>query len=66
MIIHNIRLPKQSTVGDVINELKTKVGQSSCNFVCYIVALHASLLIGHILSFVFSLHRACLLMGSAP
>lgn len=22
---HNIRLPKQSTVGDVINELKTKV-----------------------------------------
>lgn len=25
VIIHNIRLPKQSTVGDVINELKTKV-----------------------------------------
>lgn len=25
MVIHNIRLPKQSTVGDVINELKTKV-----------------------------------------
>ncbi|CAK9152989.1 unnamed protein product [Ilex paraguariensis] len=24
-IIHNIRLPKQSTVGDVLNELKTKV-----------------------------------------
>lgn len=23
--IHNIRLPKQSTVGDVINELKRKV-----------------------------------------
>jgi hypothetical protein len=22
---HNIRLPKQSTVGDVINDLKTKV-----------------------------------------
>ncbi|XP_060958513.1 ubiquitin C-terminal hydrolase 12 isoform X3 [Cannabis sativa] len=25
VVIHNIRLPKQSTVGDVINELKTKV-----------------------------------------
>ncbi|CAM8884881.1 unnamed protein product [Rhodiola kirilowii] len=25
IVIHNIRLPKQSTVGDVINELKTKV-----------------------------------------
>jgi ubiquitin carboxyl-terminal hydrolase 7 len=28
---HNIRLPKQSTVGDVINELKTKVELSSPN-----------------------------------
>ncbi|XP_074282078.1 ubiquitin C-terminal hydrolase 12 isoform X1 [Silene latifolia] len=25
VVIHNVRLPKQSTVGDVINELKTKV-----------------------------------------
>ncbi|XP_010558916.1 PREDICTED: ubiquitin carboxyl-terminal hydrolase 12-like [Tarenaya hassleriana] len=25
VVIHNIRLPKQSTVGDVVNELKTKV-----------------------------------------
>lgn len=25
VVIHNIRLPKQSTVGDVINLLKTKV-----------------------------------------
>ncbi|CAN8237138.1 unnamed protein product [Cochlearia groenlandica] len=25
VVIHNIRLPKQSTVGDVINDLKTKV-----------------------------------------
>lgn len=24
-VIHNIRLPKQSTVGDVLNEIKTKV-----------------------------------------
>ncbi|KAF5782054.1 putative ubiquitinyl hydrolase 1 [Helianthus annuus] len=25
LIIHNIRLPKQSTVGDALNEIKTKV-----------------------------------------
>ena len=25
VVIHTIRLPKQSTVGDVINDLKTKV-----------------------------------------
>ena len=25
VVIHNIRLPKQSTVGDVLNEIKTKV-----------------------------------------
>lgn len=31
VIIHNIRLPKQSTVGDVINELKTKVELSHPN-----------------------------------
>uniref|UniRef100_A0A2P2MFR1 ubiquitinyl hydrolase 1 n=1 Tax=Rhizophora mucronata TaxID=61149 RepID=A0A2P2MFR1_RHIMU len=30
-VIHNIRLPKQSTVGDVINELKTKVELSHPN-----------------------------------
>ncbi|CAN7107268.1 unnamed protein product [Brassica rapa subsp. narinosa] len=29
VVIHNIRLPKQSTVGDVINELKTKVVELS-------------------------------------
>lgn len=28
VVIHNIRLPKQSTVGDVINVLKTKVSLS--------------------------------------
>ncbi|TXG58062.1 hypothetical protein EZV62_015891 [Acer yangbiense] len=31
VVIHNIRLPKQSTVGDVINELKTKVELSHPN-----------------------------------
>jgi ubiquitin carboxyl-terminal hydrolase 7 len=31
VVIHNIRLPKQSTVGDVINELKTKVDLSHPN-----------------------------------
>jgi hypothetical protein len=31
---HNIRLPKQSTVGDVINELKTKVHNFAYYFVC--------------------------------
>ncbi|KAF9664825.1 hypothetical protein SADUNF_Sadunf16G0058300 [Salix dunnii] len=31
VVIHNIRLPKQSTVGDVINELKTKVELSQPN-----------------------------------
>jgi len=30
---HNIRLPKQSTVGDVINELKTKVSSFASHFV---------------------------------
>ncbi|KAL7617605.1 ubiquitin C-terminal hydrolase 12 [Lactuca sativa] len=30
-VIHNIRLPKQSTVGDVLNELKTKVELSHPN-----------------------------------
>ncbi|PWA85934.1 MATH-like protein [Artemisia annua] len=30
-VIHNIRLPKQSTVGDVLNELKTKVELSNPN-----------------------------------
>ena len=29
--VHNIRLPKQSTVGDVFNELKTRVELSSPN-----------------------------------
>ena len=38
MVIHNIRLPKQSTVGDVINELKTKVVQYTWNLVCSIIA----------------------------
>ena len=38
MVIHNIRLPKQSTVGDVINELKTKVVQDTWNLVCSIIA----------------------------
>ncbi|KAF7847832.1 hypothetical protein BT93_L2533 [Corymbia citriodora subsp. variegata] len=28
VVIHHIRLPKQSTVGDVMNELKTKVDLS--------------------------------------
>ncbi|KAF5747748.1 hypothetical protein HS088_TW05G00475 [Tripterygium wilfordii] len=32
VVIHNIRLPKQSTVGDVINELKTKVNLSYFKF----------------------------------
>ena len=32
VVIHNIRLPKQSTVGDVIIELKTKVG--ACFMLC--------------------------------
>ncbi|MBA0596667.1 hypothetical protein Gorai_013477, partial [Gossypium raimondii] len=31
VVIHNIRLPKQSTVGDVIDELKTKVELSHPN-----------------------------------
>ncbi|KAD5961852.1 hypothetical protein E3N88_13325 [Mikania micrantha] len=31
VVIHTIRLPKQSTVGDVINDLKTKVELSSPN-----------------------------------
>ncbi|GKV41839.1 hypothetical protein SLEP1_g49320 [Rubroshorea leprosula] len=31
VVIHNIRLPKQSTVGDVINELKAKVELSHPN-----------------------------------
>ncbi|CAN0879148.1 Ubiquitin C-terminal hydrolase 12 [Linum grandiflorum] len=31
VVVHNIRLPKQSTVGDVINELKTKVELSNPN-----------------------------------
>ncbi|KAG8646912.1 ubiquitin C-terminal hydrolase 12 [Manihot esculenta] len=31
VVIHNIRLPKQSTVGDVINELRTKVELSHPN-----------------------------------
>ncbi|KAI7746246.1 hypothetical protein M8C21_000411, partial [Ambrosia artemisiifolia] len=30
-VIHNIRLPKQSTVGDVLNELKSKVTLSHQN-----------------------------------
>nr|GEW40507.1 ubiquitin carboxyl-terminal hydrolase 12-like isoform X2 [Tanacetum cinerariifolium] len=30
-VIHNIRLPKQSTVGDVLNDLKTKVELSNPN-----------------------------------
>ncbi|GLJ31724.1 hypothetical protein SUGI_0637840 [Cryptomeria japonica] len=29
--VHNIRLPKQSTAGDVINDLKTKVGLSNAD-----------------------------------
>ncbi|KAH0891231.1 hypothetical protein HID58_053660 [Brassica napus] len=41
VIIHTIRLPKQSTVGDVINELKTKVVLSTCNLV--VLMLHAYL-----------------------
>ena len=36
MVIHNIRLPRQSTVGDVLGELRTKVsftnaGNSHCS-----------------------------------
>ncbi|MFS7952635.1 putative ubiquitinyl hydrolase 1 [Helianthus anomalus] len=31
LIIHNIRLPKQSTVGDALNEIKTKVTSSHLN-----------------------------------
>ncbi|KAL1821181.1 ubiquitin C-terminal hydrolase 12 [Daucus carota subsp. sativus] len=31
VVIHNIRLPKQSTVGDVLNEIKTKVELSHAN-----------------------------------
>ncbi|XP_058100069.1 ubiquitin C-terminal hydrolase 12-like [Magnolia sinica] len=32
VVIHTIRLPKQSIVGDVINDLKTKV--NFCNCLC--------------------------------
>ncbi|KAL1815103.1 ubiquitin C-terminal hydrolase 12 isoform X1 [Daucus carota subsp. sativus] len=31
VVIHNVRLPKQSTVGDVLNEIKTKVELSHAN-----------------------------------
>ena len=52
MIIHTIRLPKQSTVGDVINELKTKVVLSTCNLV--VLMLHAYLRSSHIKAFFSS------------
>ncbi|XP_058070220.1 ubiquitin C-terminal hydrolase 12-like isoform X2 [Magnolia sinica] len=32
VVIHTIRLPKRSTIGDVINDLKTKV--NFCNCLC--------------------------------
>lgn len=41
--VHNIRLPKQSTVGDVINELKGKVRlilPLTCRYNLFILALH--------------------------
>ena len=40
-MVHTIRLPKQSTVGDVINDLKTKVNldlfifTNACNFLFF-------------------------------
>lgn len=40
--IHTIRLPKQSTVGDVLNDLKTKVKFSASRGVC--VSMHHVLL----------------------
>jgi len=42
-VVHTIRLPKQSTVGDVINDLKTKVNldlfifTNACNFFFFFV-----------------------------
>lgn len=34
VVIHSIRLPKNSTVGDVINELKSKVRIAAVAQVC--------------------------------
>jgi hypothetical protein len=41
--VHNIRLPKQSTVGDVINELKGKVSlvlPLTCQYILFMLAQH--------------------------
>ncbi|XP_057509890.1 uncharacterized protein LOC130792348 [Actinidia eriantha] len=46
VIIHTIRLPKQNTVGDVINDLRTKVWLSQHFAICSFFLLHFKMMDG--------------------
>ncbi|KAL4200392.1 hypothetical protein AMTRI_Chr03g56220 [Amborella trichopoda] len=54
VVIHSIRLPKQSTVGDVINDLKTKVELSNPN-----AELRLLEIFYHKIYKIFPLHEKC-------
>ncbi|GKC24544.1 ubiquitin carboxyl-terminal hydrolase 12-like protein isoform X2 [Tanacetum coccineum] len=63
-VIHNIRLPKQSTVGDVLNELKTKVELSNPNAELRLIEVfyHKIYKVLNWLYFTFSTTGKCLVL----